>query len=105
MSEDVRETSTDFGLPVLDVELSRPYSPGVVLWQLTSTGTKRVDDQTLPGRLPFDAYRTLHLLRKLEYAEEDEISNHLEMTLEAVRSTIKRLVGYGYVQQVQLQEQ
>lgn len=93
------ETSKDiYTAPTHDIELNRSYGADVVLWQLTPLGVKRMTEGTLPMNLPWMADRVLNLLHELDYAEEDEIANHLDISPKAVDRAIKRLEGFGYVQ-------
>ena len=102
MNDEVKDTHMEYGRPILDVEIGRAYGPNVVLWQLTDLGAKRVSDQTLPSNLPLKAYMVLARMEKLGgYAEEDELSNNLDLSPTALSLILKRLAGFGYIQQAQ----
>lgn len=91
----------EYGQPGFDVEHARAYGPDVVLWELTEMGSKRLVDRTLPPSFPHGAYGVLAILEKLGYAEEDEVANHMDMNPKAMHNLMARLVGFGYVVQVQ----
>jgi len=91
-----------WGITTHDIELSREYGPNDIFWKLTPLAVKRMNDNTLPT-LPAIGYQVLRYLENLEFAEEDELATHLDITLVALRSILARLDGYGYVQQVELQ--
>ena len=93
-----------YTMPTHDLELNRSYGPDVVLWQLTSLGTKRVTEGTLPRTLPLKANQVVRMLHKFSYAEEDEIAGQLDLSPKAVKQALARLSGFGYVRQAQWSE-
>jgi len=91
-----------YAIPTHDLLLNRSYEPEVVLWQLTTLGTKRITESTLPSNLPLRADEVLKLLYKLGYTEEDELISHTRMSPKALAETLDRLKGFGYIQRVHL---
>lgn len=91
--QSVETTAQIFGQPFL-----RNYNPAKEYWQLTTSGSSRVQKGELPPHIPLQALAILHKLSEGGPMEADEISDWLNITNEAAQAHLSRLEGYDYVE-------
>ena len=76
------------------------YDPAVTHWTLTETGTRRVENNIFPPNIGLKGAGALLTLHRLGVVEEDELGGFLGETKGDVKRLMKRLMGFGLVQQV-----
>ena len=76
------------------------YDPSVTYWTLTDTGTHRVENELFSPNIGLKGAGALRLLHRLGVVEEDELGGFLGKTKDDIKRLMKRLMGFGLVQQV-----
>jgi len=89
------DLTVDTGLDFL-----RGYDPTVTYWSLTDTGTNRVVNETFPMGIGVKGPGILRILHKLSVVEEDELGGFIGLSASSIKAQMKRLGGFGLVQQV-----
>ena len=80
----------------------RDYDPSLKWWKLTTVGENRLARDEIPPNLPTRAKAALVELQHVGVMEEDELADKLSISLSRLQDLLKRLGGYGYVEQTQL---
>jgi len=92
-------TNPDTTLDLSSTEFVRKYGPEVKAYKLSKFGLDRLEAGLLPPKMPFRSYGLMRLLKRLSIAEEDELADYTGLSLNAVRDLLRRLAGYGYIEE------
>ena len=90
----------DASIDLTRLEFVRTYDPSITSWRLSQTGLSRVENNLLPPGLPIRAYSLLRLMKRLDLADDDELAAYQGVSARSTKMLLKRLMGYGYVEQV-----
>lgn len=99
------ERNPSLQIDLTKLEFLRHYGPDVTKWALSSTGRARVESGIFPPDIGWYGPAALCILGQLGTMEEDELGAFLDLTPDASKRLLDRLVGYGLVVQIGQEQQ